>query len=53
MAELFMESHIEDVGDIINSIHLLFVEETSSLVERAHFDPQPLDHSNIIVASLQ
>ena len=25
-----MESHIEDVGDINDSIHLLFVEETTS-----------------------
>ena len=30
MAKLLMESHIEDVGDIIKSIHLLFVEETTS-----------------------
>ena len=47
-----MESQIEDVGDIINDINLLFVEETSSLVARAHSDPQPLGHSNMIVASL-
>ena len=44
-----MESHIEDVGDIIDDINLLFVEETSSLIVRAHSDPQSLDHSNIIV----
>ena len=30
IARLFMESHIEDVGDIIDDIHLLFVEETYS-----------------------
>ena len=34
---LFVESYIEDVGDIIDDIHLLFVEETSSsLVAREH-----------------
>ena len=44
-----MESHIEDVGDIIDDIHLLSVEETSSLVVREHSDPQPLDRSDIIV----
>ena len=30
IAVLSMESYIEDVGDIIDDIHLLFVEETSS-----------------------
>ena len=28
ITRLFMESHIEDVGDIIDDINLLFVEET-------------------------
>ena len=37
---LFVESHIEDLGDIIDDIHLLFDEEDpSSIVMRAHFDP--------------
>ena len=27
-----MESHIEDVGDIIDEIHLLFVEKTTSCI---------------------
>ena len=49
IAGLFVESYIEDVGDIIDDINILFVEENSSLVARAHSDPQPLDHSNIIV----
>ena len=44
-----MESHIEDVGDIIDDINLLFVEETSSLVVRVHSDPQPLDCSEMNV----
>ena len=43
---LFMESYIKYVGDIVDDIHLLFVEENySSLVVRDHFDPQPLDLS--------
>ena len=50
---MFVESHIEYVGDIIDDIYLLFVEETSSLIAREHFDPQPLDFFDIIVASLQ
>ena len=34
------------MGDIIDDIHLLFVEDnSSSLVVREHFDPQPLDFS--------
>ena len=53
----FVESYIEDVGDIIDDIHLIFVEDNSSLiVVRKHFDPQPLDLSfetDLIVASLQ
>ena len=49
-----MESHIENVGDIIDDINLLFVEETSSLIVRAHSDTQPLDCSDMIVGiSLQ
>ena len=52
-----MESYIEDVGDIIDDINILFVEETSSLFARAHSDPHLLDLSfetNIIVdTSLQ
>lgn len=41
-----MESYIEGVGDIIDDIHFLFVEEnSSSLVVREHSDPQPLDLS--------
>ena len=37
---LFVESHIEDLGDIIDDIYLLFDEEDpSSVVARAHFDP--------------
>ena len=46
---LFVESHIEDVGDIIDGIDLLFFEETSSLVARVHSKPQPLDYFDIIV----
>ena len=43
---LFVESYIEDVGDIIDDIHLLFVEDnSSSLVASEHSDPQPLDFS--------
>ena len=43
---LFVESYIEDVGDIIDDIHFLFVEEnSSSLVAREHSYPQPLDLS--------
>ena len=49
IAEMFVESHIEDVRDILNDINLLFVEETSSLIARAHSDPQPLDHYNMFV----
>ena len=49
---LFVESRIEDVGDIIDDINIIFIEETSSLVARAHSNPQPLDHSDIIMASL-
>ena len=41
-----MESHIENVGDIIDDIHLVFVEDnSSSLVGREHSDPQPIDLS--------
>ena len=37
---LFVESHITNLGDIIDHIHLLFDEEKSSLVvTRAHSDP--------------
>ena len=37
---LFMESYIEDLGDITDDIHLLFFEDnSSSLVARAHSDP--------------
>ena len=50
---LFVDPYIEDVGDIIDEIHLLFVEDNySSLVVREHSDPQPLDLSfetNMIV----
>ena len=36
---LFVESYIKDVGDIIDDIHLLFVEDnSSSLVAREHSD---------------
>ena len=43
---LFVESYIEDVGDIIDDIHLLFVEgNSSSVVVREHSNPQPLDLS--------
>ena len=46
MAVLFMESYIEDVGDIIDDIRLLFVEDnSSSVVVRSHSDPHPLDLS--------
>ena len=31
IAQLFMESHIEDVGDILDDIHLLFQEIFSSI----------------------
>ena len=48
-----MESYIEDVRDIIDDINLLFVEETSSFITRDHSDPQLLDHSNILMDSLQ
>ena len=56
IAVLFVESYIEDVGEIVDDIHLLFIEEASSLVAREHSDPQPLDLSfktDLIVASLQ
>ena len=46
---LFLESYIEDVGDIINDINILFIEETSSLIARVHFEPQPLDHFDMLV----
>lgn len=37
---LFMESHIIDLGDIIDHIHLLFDEEDPSpIVPRAYSDP--------------
>ena len=37
---LFTESHIADLRDIIDDLHLLFDEEdSSSIVMRAHFDP--------------
>ena len=37
---LFVESHIADLGDITDDLHLLFDEdESSSLVTRAHSDP--------------
>ena len=37
---LFVESHIADLGDIIDYIHLLFDEEDPSLVvARAHSNP--------------
>ena len=40
IAGLFVESHIIDLGDIIDHIHLLFDEEaSSSIVTRVHFDP--------------
>ena len=46
IAVLFMESYIEDVGDIIDDIHLLFIgDKSSSLFVREHSDPQPLDLS--------
>ena len=36
---LFVESHIVDLGDILDDIHLLFDEgEYSSIVVRAHSD---------------
>ena len=47
IAVLFVESYIEDVGEIIDDINLLFVEEnSSSLVAREHSDPLPLDLSS-------
>ena len=43
---LFVESYIDDVVNIIDEIHLLFVEEnSSSLVVREHSKPQLLDLS--------
>jgi hypothetical protein len=45
---LFVESYIEDMGDTIDDIHLLFIEDDPSLViVREHFDPHdsPLDLS--------
>ena len=37
---LFVESHIVDLGDIIDDLHLLFDEEDpSSGVARAHSNP--------------
>ena len=32
IARLFLESYIEDVGDIIDDIHLLFVEVNTSFI---------------------
>ena len=32
IAKMFVESHIEDVGDIIDDIHLLFVEVNTSSI---------------------
>ena len=32
IARLFMESHMEDVGDIIDDIHLLFEVDTPSFI---------------------
>ena len=47
---LFVESYIENVGEIIDDIHLLFVEETtSSLVVREHSDPQSFILSDMIM----
>ena len=38
-----MESHIEDVGDIINDIHLHFVEETTSCIVETDSDTRNSD----------
>ena len=39
-ASLFVESHIADLGDSIDYIHLLFDEaDTSLVVTRVHSDP--------------
>ena len=36
----FVDSHIVDLGDIIDDLYLLFAEEDpSSIVTRAHSDP--------------
>ena len=36
----FVESHIEDLGDIIDDIHLVLAEDdASSIVVRAHSNP--------------
>lgn len=40
ISDLFMETHIENLGDTIECIHLLFGKVDSSLVVvREHFDP--------------
>ena len=37
---LFMESHIVDLGDFLNDVKLLFVEDDpSTIVARAHSNP--------------
>ena len=40
IASLFMESHIANLGDNLNDLHLLIDEgDPSIVVARAHFDP--------------
>ena len=40
ISSLFLESHITDLGDNIDDIHLLFDEAcSSSVVTRAHSNP--------------
>ena len=40
ISSLFVESHIEDLGDFIDDIQLLFNEvDTSLVVTRTHSDP--------------
>ena len=47
IAGLFMESHIEDVGDIIDVIRLLFVEETTSCIMEIDCDTSNNDLADL------
>ena len=44
---LFMESHIEDVGDIIDHIFLLFVEKTTSCIVETDSDTSNSASTNL------
>ena len=53
ISALFLESHTLDIEDFYDDVSLIFVEDSSIVVVKAYSDPQPLDHSDMIVASLQ